>query len=263
MSESASGRVAVVTGAAAGLGIGIARELLFDGWRVCGVDTNPAVADALTAAGADRDPSDCLAVVADVSTEAGCNDVVDRVWQTYGRLDALINNAGVGGPSTALHETSPADFTHVIAVNLVGPYYMTRAAVPRIIEGGRGGAVVNMGSVVAQCAEAGSGAYGASKAGLAHLSQTMALELGPHGIRVNTVAPGYMLTRMHEEYMAEVAAKTGRTYDETVESLRSSVPLGRHGTPEDVGHVVAWLLSARASYVTGQTIPVNGGIMRT
>lgn len=263
MSEPGAGRVALVTGAARGLGLGIVGELLVEGWRVCGVDINPDVLNALRAATDGADPSTALAAVADVSTESGCADVVQQVRQTFGRLDALVNNAGVGGPSTTVHETDPFDFAQVIGVNLIGPFYMTRAAAPLIIEGGRGGAMVNMGSILGQCAEAGSGAYAASKAGLAQLGQAMALELGPYGIRVNTVAPGYMLTTMHEEYMSELATTSGRPYEETVETLRSSVPLGRHGTPEDVGNVVAWLLSDRASYVTGQTIGVNGGILLT
>ncbi len=262
MSEPDPGPVAIVTGAARGLGLGIVGELLAAGWRVCGADINPDLSASL-AATAESDPSRVLAVVADVSTESGCQEVVRQAWQTFGRIDALVNNAGVGGPSTTVHETDPDDFTQVIGVNLIGPFHMTRAAVPRIIEGGRGGGVVNIGSILGQNAEAGSGAYAASKAGLAQLGQAMALELGPHGIRVNTVAPGYMLTAMHEEYMTELATTTGRAYEETVAALRSSVPLGRHGTPEDVGHVVAWLLSDRASYVTGQTIGVNGGILLT
>ncbi len=263
MSGPGTDRVALVTGAARGLGLGIVGELLADGWRVCGADINPAVSGALLAMAADADPSATLAVVADVSTESGCADVVEKLWETFGRLDAVVNNAGVGGPSTSVHETDPVDFNQVIGVNLIGPFHMTRAAIPRIIEGGRGGAVVNIGSILGQSAEAGSGAYAASKAGLAQMGQAMALELAPHGIRVNTVAPGYMLTAMHEEYITDLATTSGLTYEEAVTSLRSSVPLGRHGTPEDVGHVVAWLLSSRASYVTGQTIPVNGGILLT
>jgi NAD(P)-dependent dehydrogenase (short-subunit alcohol dehydrogenase family) len=263
VSASDSQRVALVTGAARGLGLGIVEELLADGWRVCGADIDPVVNDALQAAAADVDPSAALAVVADVSTQSGCVDVVQQVRQTFGRLDALINNAGIGGPSTTVHETDPAEFTRVIGVNLIGPFHMMCAAVPLILEGGRGGAVVNVGSILGQVAEAGSGAYAASKAGLAQLGQAMALELGPQGVRVNTVAPGYMLTAMHEEYMLELSTTSGRPYEETVESLRSSVPLRRHGTPQDVGQVVAWLLSPRASYVTGQTIPINGGILLT
>jgi NAD(P)-dependent dehydrogenase (short-subunit alcohol dehydrogenase family) len=263
VSASDSQRVALVTGAARGLGLGIVDELLADGWRVCGADIDPVVNDALQSATADTDPSAALAVVADVSTESGCERVVQQVRQTFGRLDALINNAGIGGPSTTVHETDPAEFTRVIGVNLIGPFHMMCAAVPLILESGRGGAVVNIGSILGQVAEAGSGAYAASKAGLAQLGQAMALELGPQGVRVNTVAPGYMMTAMHEEYMLELSTTSGRPYEETVASLRSSVPLRRHGTPKDVGQVVAWLLSPRASYVTGQTIPVNGGILLT
>ena len=263
MSEPEPDRVALVTGAARGLGLGIVHELLADNWRVCGADLSPEVVEALASAPGDNDPGRTLAVVADVSTEAGCTEVVQQLLQRFGRLDALINNAGIGGSSAMVHETDPADFLQVINVNLIGPFHMVRAAVPHIIEGGRGGGVVNVGSILGQAAEAGSGAYAASKGGLAQLGQAMALELGSHGIRVNTVTPGYMLTVMHEEYMAELAETTGKTYDETVQSLRTSVPLGRHGTPEDVGNVVAWLLSPRASYVTGQTIPINGGTLLT
>ena len=213
---------------------------------MCGADIDPVVYNALQAASADTDPSSALAVVADVEHRIGAV----KAWSSscgrpLGGLDALINNAGIGGPSTAAHETDPAEFIRVIGVNLIGPFHMMRAAVPLILEGGRGGAVVNVGSILGQVAEAGSGAYAASKAGLAQLGQAMALELGPQGIRVNTVAPGYMLTSMHEEYMLELATTSGRPYEETVESLRSSVPLRRHGTPKDVGQVVAWLLRTR------------------
>lgn len=253
--------VAVVTGAARGLGLGIVGKLFDAGWRVTGSDRDPRITAAM--AEVDGGAGRTLGLVVDVTDAADCLATAERTMKCFGRLDALVNNAGVGGGSTPVHETELSEIEFVLAVNLVAPFLMARACVPHIIGGGRGGAVVNMGSVLGARAEAGSGPYSASKAGVGLMGQAMALELAPHGIRVNTIAPGNMLTVMHEEFMADFARQTGRTYDETVVAVRESVPLGRHGTPDDIGDAVTWLLSPQATYVTGQTIHVNGGILLT
>lgn len=251
--------VALVTGAARGLGEGIASCLLRDGWRVVLADV---VGASATAARLDPDGGRALGVEVDVTDEQACARAVATCIDAFGRLDGLVNNAGIGGPSTPAHLTDPADFRRVLEVNLVGPFLMMRAAVPAM-RGRTGAAIVNITSVLGQRGEAGSGAYSASKAGLGLLGQCQALELAPDGIRVNSVAPGNMLTEMHRDHVQSIADREGSSYDEALAGVRASVPLGRHGTPDDIGEVVAWLLSPEASYVTGQTVAVNGGILLT
>ena len=154
--------------------------------------------------------------------------MVQRLRQAFARLDALIDGAGIGGASTAAHETEPAEPSgdHV---NLIGPFHMTRAAIPLILEGGRGGAVVNVGSILGRLLRRAAGAsQPRGRAGPA--GTAIALELGPQGIRVDTVAPGYMLTSMHEGTCAARHHERA-PLEETVESLRSSVPLRRRRHP--------------------------------
>lgn len=252
-------RVALVTGAARGLGEGIAARLLRDGWQVAVADVTGAGA---TAARLDPEGGRAVGIELDVADEASCARAVATAVQAFGGLDGLVNNAGVGGPSSPVHLTDPGEFRRVLDVNLVGPFLMARAAVP-VMRGRDGAAIVNITSVLGQRGEAGSGAYSASKAGLALLGQCQALELAADGIRVNSVAPGNMLTEMHRDHVAGIADREGTSYDDALAGVRATIPLGRHGTPDDIGDVVAWLLLRDASYVTGQTVAVNGGILLT
>lgn len=255
-----SARVALVTGAARGLGQGIAGRLVDDGWHVVLVDLAPEVVD--TAQALSPDGTAAWGVVADVTDPVSCAATAGIALERFGALHALVNNAGISGPSTPAHETDPDEFRRVLEVNLVAPLLMARATVAHIVDSG-GGAIVNITSVLGQRAEAGSGAYSASKAGLALLGQSMALELAGLGIRVNSVAPGNMLTEMHGDHVRGIADRDGSSYEEALDGVRSAIPLGRHGTAQDIGDVVAWLLSDRASYVTGQSVAVNGGILLT
>lgn len=253
-------RAAIVTGAARGLGAGIVARLLADGWRVGLVDV---AGSRVTARRLDPAGGRTVGIDADVTREADCARAVRETVDAFGRLDALVNNAGVGGPSTPVHETEPEIFRDVLEVNLVGPFLMARAAVPELLRVGEDAAIVNITSVLGQRGEAGAGAYSASKGGLALLGQVLAKELAADGIRVNSVAPGNMLTEMHREHVQSIADRCGSSYDEALAEVRATVPLGRHGTAEDVGDAVAWLLSPGSSYVTGQTVAVNGGILLT
>jgi NAD(P)-dependent dehydrogenase (short-subunit alcohol dehydrogenase family) len=200
-----------------------------------------------------------LPVVGDVSDAAWVAGSVPEVIDRLGGLDLLVNNAGVGGPSTAVVDTSVQEFRRVIEVNLVGVFLMAKACAPALV--GSGGSIVNLGSIFGQQGVAGGAGYSASKGGVTLLTHSLALELAPHGVRVNTVAPGNMHTEMHLEDLRVHAAERGTSLEEEVERVRASVPLGRHGTPKDIAGAVVWLASPDASYVTGQTIGVNGGVL--
>jgi NAD(P)-dependent dehydrogenase (short-subunit alcohol dehydrogenase family) len=254
---------AIVTGAARGLGAAIAERFARDGADVVLLDVNPdveATAKRL-AGGAGAGPGPvAVGLVADVSDEMACAAAVDGAVRAVGGVDVLVNNAGIGGPGTDVARTSLREFRRVLDVNLTGTFLMCRAVAPVMIGQGGGGAIVNMGSVFGQQGVAGGAGYCASKAGVALLTHSLALELAPHNIRANTIAPGNMATEMHWDDLRSRAAQAGTTFDEKVELVRASVPLGRHGTGADIAGAVAWLVSADASYVTGQTIGVNGGI---
>ncbi len=256
-------RRALVTGGARGLGRGIAARLVEDGWDVALMD----VADEVITTGAElasaRQGATVVPLTGDVSDEGTARRTAEEASAALGGLDALVNNAGVGGPLTDVADTDLDAFRRVIEVNLLGPFLMSRAVVPGMVAAGSGGAIVNIGSILGQRGIAGAAAYCASKGGVALLTHSLALELAPHRIRVNTIAPGNMATEMHFDDIRAVAAARGSSFDDELERVRGTVPLGRHGTAEDVAGAVAWLLSDDAAYVTGQTIGVNGGVVLT
>jgi NAD(P)-dependent dehydrogenase (short-subunit alcohol dehydrogenase family) len=252
-------RAAIVTGAARGLGFGIAQRLLADGWEVALVDQSQEVLGVAQSLADER----AQGFVLDVSDPQACIETVTAIAAAFPEIRGLVNNAGIGGPSTLVHETEPDAFRRVIEVNLLGPFHMARAAVPHLENHGKGASIVNITSILGQQGAAGTGPYSASKGGLALLGQSMAMELAGSGIRVNSIAPGNMLTVMHEEHVQWLADTQRIDYDEALAQVRSSIPVGRHGTPADIAHTVAWLLSDDSSYVTGQTIGVNGGVILT
>jgi NAD(P)-dependent dehydrogenase (short-subunit alcohol dehydrogenase family) len=232
---------ALVTGAAGGIGAAIARRLAQDGYRLAIVDTDGEAAhrqaDALPQA---------AAFAADVTDEAAIEAVLDAFADIP---DVLVNNAGIVRFG-ALLAHSAADFRKVIDVNLTGTFIVTRAVARRMVPRGSG-SIVNVTSLNAVAPSPDAGAYPASKAAVALLTQQFALALGPHGIRVNAVAPGFidagMSAPIYED--AEVRAVRG-----------SSVPLGSIGTAEDVAEAVAFLASDKARYTTGHQLMVDGGI---
>ncbi len=256
-----SGNRAIVTGAARGLGEAVASRLVADGWHVALVDVVDEVETTAAALAATAPDATVVGIVADVSRENDVERAVTQAADVLGGLDALVNNAGIGGSDTPVVDTSLDAFHRVLDVNLVGSFLVARAVATVLLAQGSGGAIVNLGSILGQRGEAGSAAYSASKAGVTLLTQALALELGPHAIRVNTVAPGNMATEMHWEYVRDLAAQMDVGFDEARDHVRSGIPLGRHGTGDDIAGTVAWLLSDDASYVTGQTIGVNGGVV--
>lgn len=257
-------RTALVTGAAAGLGEGIAGRLAADGWSVALLDVSPdvvATAERL-AAELDLEGGRLLPIVADVADAVAVNDAFAAVVGMLGGLELVVANAGIGGPSDELADLREADWDHVLAVNLRGVFLTCRAAA-RVMREARSGSIVTISSLFGRDPVPRGAAYCASKAGVEALTRSLALELAPYGVRANVISPGNMATEMHWEEIRYRAAITGRTYLQELEAALLDVPLGRHGTGADIGAAVAFLASDDASYITGHTLSVNGGIQRT
>jgi NAD(P)-dependent dehydrogenase (short-subunit alcohol dehydrogenase family) len=238
-------KVALVTGAARGIGLATAKRFLAEGWRVALLDIE---AELLQKAAASlQNAESTLALHCDVSDAAQVGGAVNQVAKRFGRLDALINNAGVAVFAPLL-ETSDADWNRILAVNLTGPFICTKAAVPLLRETGNG-AVVNVTSISAVRASTLRSAYGTSKAGLAHLTKQLAVELASLGIRVNGVAPGPVDTAMAKAvHTAEIRA-----------DYHDAIPLNRYGLEEELAEAIFFLSSDRSSYITGQILAVDGG----
>ena len=242
-------KVAVVTGAARGIGLAIARRFLGEQWGVALLDI-----DGETLAGAEKslaDPDRVLAIACDVAEPEQIDAAVERVAARFGRIDALVNNAGIAVFKPLL-QTSFDEWARVLAVNLSGPFICTQACAPHMLKNG-GGSVVNIGSISGLRASALRVAYGTSKAGLAHLTKQQAAELGNLGIRVNAVAPGPVDTAM---------AKQVHTPD-IRSAYHDAIPLNRYGTEAEIAEAVWFLCSDAASYVNGQTLAVDGGFDAT
>lgn len=248
--------VAIVTGAGSGIGLAVARRLMRAGFRLGLCDLDPIVSELFAG---EAEDGRAVIVVGDVSDEAVRSELVDRVARGFGRLDALVNNAATGGESAEVAEMSLDGLRRTLEINVVAVVALTQAAVPLLAESPRA-AIVNLGSVFASDPVAGGGAYCLSKGAIDVLTKVLALELGPRGITCNTVAPGYIMTRMHAEEVAFQAEQRGLDVEDRFAELRAEVPVGRHGTPEDVADAVAWLLGAESGYVTGHRLAVNGGI---
>jgi NAD(P)-dependent dehydrogenase (short-subunit alcohol dehydrogenase family) len=242
---ASSQNVALITGAARGIGLAVAKRFLADGWRVALLDIENDLLKKSVAALAK--PEETLAMTCDVSETNAVESAVEQIESRFGRLDALVNNAGVA-VFAPLMETSDADWSRVLAVNLTGPFVCTKAAVPLMRRHG-GGAIVNITSISGLRASMLRSAYGTSKAGLAHLTKQLAVELAELGIRVNGVAPGPVDTAMAKAVHSPAIRA----------DYHDAIPLNRYGLEEELAEAVFFLCSDRASYITGQILAVDGG----
>ncbi len=247
-----NGQVAIVTGAAQGLGLGIVTRLAAEGARVILADLSEAVHAAAASIG-----PEAAAQVCDVADSAAVDRLVAAAVAQHGRLDIMVANAGVGGGGPIVEMTDEA-FRRIVAINLQGTFFCCRAAARAMIPR-ESGSIVTLGSIFGRDTPARSAAYGASKAGIVALTQAAAREFGPHGIRVNCISPGNMDTEMHWAALQRRADATGETFAHLRDTVRAGVPLGRHGTAAEIAAAVAFLVSPDAAYITGQTINVDGG----
>jgi 3-oxoacyl-[acyl-carrier protein] reductase len=240
-------RVAIVTGAVRGIGRAVALRLAQDGFNVVinyRGDDEPArsLVEELRAHGVDA-----RAVRADVTVADDVATLIEETLNTFGRLDALVNNAGITR-DTLLMRMSEADWDAVLATNLKGAFLCAKAAIRPMMRQ-RSGTIVNLTSVVGLVGNAGQANYAAAKAGLVGFTKSLAKEVGSRSITVNAVAPGFIETRLTDVLSDDIKA-----------AAKAQIPLGRFGQPEDVADAVAFLVSPAARYITGHVLSVDGGL---
>jgi 3-oxoacyl-[acyl-carrier protein] reductase len=240
-----TGKVALVTGAGGALGVAIARAMLAEGHQVALADNDGAALEAVVA---DLGPG-TLPLVLDVSDASQVQAACDAVRKTWGPIDILVNNAGIL-TNNKIVETTPEEWRRILAVNLDGPFFLTRACVPSMRQR-RWGRIINMCSVAMKTGGLTAGtAYTTSKGALGAFTFSLARELAPHGVTANGIAPAYVRTKMVTEQLTE---------QQRQDTLRG-IPLGRFCEPEEVAHVVTFLSSPLAGFITGEIIDVNGGL---
>ena len=243
-------RVAIVTGGANGIGLAIARRFVAEGARVVIADIDAAAGEAAARVLGDKN---CRFVATDVGNAGSAAEVVEEACRAFGGLDILVNNAGVTHGADFL-DLAEADFDRVLRVNLKGTFLVGQAAARRMVAqvnaGKPPGAIINMSSINAVVAIANHAPYCASKGALGQLTKAMALALAPHGIRVNAIGPGSIMTDILKAVATDKNAKR---------AILARTPLGRIGEPDEVAGIAVFLASKDASYISGETIYADGG----
>jgi len=241
-------RVALVTGAGAGIGLETARLLASQGYRVAINDIDAAAAASAAALLGEGH----LAVAGDVADESAVSRMVEEAVARLGRLDALVNNAGIGDGAFPALEQSYARFRRTFDVHVDGAFNVSRAAARAMIATG-GGAIVNLSSIAGMVAIPGRIAYGAAKSAIAMMTRILACEWASQGIRVNAVVPGYVRTALVENLIQQDKIDAN--------GIIARTPMGRMAQPKEIAAAIAFLLSPAASYITGAALPVDGGYL--
>ena len=253
-----NGSIAVVTGAAQGLGLGIVEKLARSGATAIIADLQEATAkveaEKLRKQGLSVD-----AAYLDVTDSTAVRTFFTDLAAQHGHLDILVNNAGVGQKVDPIVETTDQEWDRVISATLTSAFYCSRAA-GGIMEDQESGCIVNISSINGQNPAALVGAYNVAKAGIISLTQTLAIELAAYSVRVNAICPGPVYTDFHKLNMAQRCQTLNITEEEVIERIRSAIPLGRWGNPIDIAQAVAFLCSAAASWITGEVLRVSGGL---
>ena len=244
------GKVAVVTGAASGIGKSISELYAREGAAVVLSDINQELGEKTTE-GIRKARGEAIFIQADVTKPSDCENMVKATLDKYGRLDFACNNAGIGGDQNPTADYSIEAWGKAIAVNLSGVFYCMKYEIPAMLKSG-GGSIINMASILGRVGFAGAVGYVAAKHGVLGLTKTAAIEYAPHGIRVNVVGPGFISTPLIRELEDDPAVKN---------MLISLHPIGRLGKPEEVAELVIWLSSDKASFITGAYYPVDGGYL--
>jgi NAD(P)-dependent dehydrogenase (short-subunit alcohol dehydrogenase family) len=252
MNSSLEGRVALVTAGAGGIGSTIARRFLDQGSSVHVCDIDRHALDTFL----DQNPR-ASGSLADVSDPGGIDTMFQDLAKRYGRLDILVNNAGIAGPVARLEEISEQDWDRTVAVNLNGQFYVTRRAVP-IMKAARSGSIINISSTAALFGCPMRGPYAASKWAIIGLTKTLAMELGPWGIRVNAICPGSVDGPRIEQVIEKDAAERGKRVDEVRKLYQSQTSLRRFVTADEVANMALFLASDACSAISGQAMSVDG-----
>ncbi len=246
----------IITGAAGGLGLGVARECLACGARVTLVDCNETELDkTVQDLRLEYPGAEILKVVADVSREEQVKAYVDQTLKAYGRIDGLYNNAGIEGRQAPVAEYKVDIFKKVVDINLMGVYYGLRYVLP-VMKAQGWGRVVNVSSVGGVQAVANQIAYSATKSAVSGMTRSAALDYGQYGVLTNAIAPGLIVTPMAAESYRQIDPVEPEKVEEGFAAMN---PMKRLGKPEEVGKVVTFLLSDACSYINGQVIVIDGG----
>ena len=239
-------RVVIVTGAASGIGEAIARRLASDGWRVAGADIDGAGLARLVAESRGSSQS-IRGYEVDVAAEASVQQMVGRVEADLGRIDALVNSAGVAGISAPAWQLPVGEWERVLGANLNGTYYSCRAVIPKLVATGWG-RIVNIASIAGKEGNPNAAPYSASKAGVIGLTKALAKEVATQGVLVNCITPAVIATPILRQLTAEHVAY-----------MTSRIPMGRVGQPTEVAALAAWLVSEECSFSTGAVFDISGG----
>jgi 2-dehydro-3-deoxy-L-rhamnonate dehydrogenase (NAD+) len=240
-------KVAIVTGAARGIGRAIAERLLSDGMTVAIADVNLAEAQATSAQLAQATGANVFAVYVDVSASATIRQMVAAVLDRAGQIDVLVNNAGIIGPEGPLAECSEEGWARVLAINLTGTFLCSQAVLPHMLEQG-GGRIINMASVAGKEGNPTTAAYASSKAGVIGFTKALAKEVATQNIFVNCVTPALIETDLLQQFT-----------DEAIKYMTSKIPMGRLGQAKEVAALVAWLASDECTFSTGAVFDISGG----